>query len=368
MTSFQGERVESSVRGMILAAGFGTRLKAIGRKTPKPMLPVCGIPLIRYALAQMKAAGIHEVVINLHHQGDLIQKTLGDGSTLGMSLMYSLEEPEILGTGGGVRKALRFLGNGPFVVMNGKIVSDLDLGKVLDFHRKSSALATMVVRPDPDARAWGAVELTADGRIARIVGMEAPFAAKTPLQLQGYMFTGIQVLQPEFLASFPEEAFCIVRKAYRSHLESDARLYGYVDRGYWHDHSTLSRYLAGNLNLLARSEPLWPRQGLEALSGVDPRAHLDGSTAVLPPVKICSEARLGPNVTVGPYAVVGSGAVLMEGSLVRNTVVMDHARVEGRFDGFVVSEEEAVKVDLTDEGARCGPRLERGSSRVDDND
>ena len=117
---------------MVLAAGYGTRLEKLGLRRPKPLLPVCGVELARFALAQMAAGSIRRVVINLHHKGSLVRKALGDGSDLGMALTYSLEEGQILGTGGGIRKVRWFFGDNTFVVMNGKIVSDLDLRRALE--------------------------------------------------------------------------------------------------------------------------------------------------------------------------------------------------------------------------------------------
>src|SRR5262245_42821527 len=113
-------------RAMILAAGFGTRLGALSDERPKPLLPVAAVPLIRYVVALLRGHGIHEIVINLHHRGDLIEADLGDGAALGVRIAYSREET-ILGTGGGIKRALPLLAPEgdtaePFFVVNGKIL------------------------------------------------------------------------------------------------------------------------------------------------------------------------------------------------------------------------------------------------------
>src|SRR5688572_21259398 len=146
-------------RAIILAAGFGTRLGALSDERPKPLLPVANVPLIRYAIAHLRGHGITEIAINLHHRGELIEADLGDGSELGCAITYSREE-SILGTGGGLLKIRDWLTRGnrePFFVVNGKILTDVDLQAVIGRHRERDAVATMVVREVPDAERWGAI-------------------------------------------------------------------------------------------------------------------------------------------------------------------------------------------------------------------
>ena len=104
------------MKAIILAAGFGTRLRPLTNNTPKPLLPVGDRPLIQYNLMLLKKYGITEVAINLHYHGEKIRETLGDGRKLGMQIVYS-EEPEILGTGGGIKKVSRFLSDGTFLAI-----------------------------------------------------------------------------------------------------------------------------------------------------------------------------------------------------------------------------------------------------------
>ncbi|MGZ3440519.1 MAG: nucleotidyltransferase family protein, partial [Polyangia bacterium] len=167
-------------RALILAAGFGTRLGALSDERPKPLLPVCDIPLIRYAVALLRGAGIDEIAVNLHHHGELIRAELGD------RFHYS-EEPTILGTGGGIAKLADWLTSGgrdSFVVVNGKIVSDIDIAAALRHHDATNASATMLVREVPDAQKWGAIDVGDDGRVTGIIGQGAPGA-------HACMFTGV---------------------------------------------------------------------------------------------------------------------------------------------------------------------------------
>src|SRR5262245_11304601 len=121
------------VKAMILAAGFGTRLRPLTDCTPKPLLQVAGKPLISYSLALLRAAGIQEVIINLHHRGDGLRAALGKGAAYDMAITYSAENP-ILDTGGAIKKAQPFLEGGRFVVLNADIICDIDLQQLATWH------------------------------------------------------------------------------------------------------------------------------------------------------------------------------------------------------------------------------------------
>ena len=225
------------MKAIVLAAGFGTRLRPLTNNTPKPLLPVGDRPLIQYSLLLLKKYGITEVVINLHHQGKKIEQMLGDGRTLGMQILYS-EEPEILGTGGGMKKASQFLSGGTFIAINGDILVDINLDKVLEFHRWKRSVATMVLREDPDVETYGAIELDSKGRIRRFLRQPDWEGEK----LLPYMFTGIHVLEPKIFKYIPSHGFSPVTEAYQSMLKKDERLFGYPMKGYWRDLGTPKSY------------------------------------------------------------------------------------------------------------------------------
>ncbi|MGZ3426490.1 MAG: sugar phosphate nucleotidyltransferase [Polyangia bacterium] len=273
-------------RALILAAGFGTRLGALSDERPKPLLPVCDIPLIRYAVALLRGAGIDEIAVNLHHHGELIRAELGD------RFHYS-EEPTILGTGGGIAKLADWLTSGgrdSFVVVNGKIVSDIDIAAALRHHDATNASATMLVREVPDAQKWGAIDVGDDGRVTGIIGQGAPGA-------HACMFTGVHVLSPKLIARLPPTGESdSIRQAYIPALLDGERIEAIRYAGYWHEHSTPERYLQGNWNLLSGSVTLtYPPAEIRAIS----------ASAIVEP-----GARLSPQVVVGARSVVRSGARL----------------------------------------------------------
>jgi NDP-sugar pyrophosphorylase family protein len=312
--------------GMILAAGFGTRLGTLSDERPKPLLPVADVPLIRYAEALLHAAGVSRIVVNLHHRGELIERELGD------AVVYS-REGRILGTAGGIRRALPLLGDEPFFVVNGKILLDLDLDEVLRAHRASGAAATLVVRPDPEARRWGAISAPENGGPIRSILGDGDF-----------MFTGVHVISPALVARFPDDGQerCIVKQGYIPWIAEGAPIHAYVARGYFMEHSTPARYLEGNRNVLRGIATLRHPPGV--LVGVDPGARVDPTATIVSPVRIGPGAVIGAAAVVGPDAVVGARAVVAPGTTVAESVVWPDARVDAAARRAIVTPRQRIDV------------------------
>ena len=132
-------------KAMVLAAGFGTRLRPLTYETPKPLLPLQEARIIDYPLELLEQGGITQVVINLHHLGDQIRDYIGNGSRYGFQVAYSVEKPNILGTGGGIKNVQEFMGDEPFVVINGDTLIKADLKELIKHHNESGAAATMTL-------------------------------------------------------------------------------------------------------------------------------------------------------------------------------------------------------------------------------
>ncbi len=307
---------------MILAAGFGSRLGDLGRVRPKPMLPVLGVPLVRWAVRWLHHHGIREIVVNLHHLGEQIEAELGDGSRDGVAIAYSREDGQILGTGGGLRHARPLFDDGhdvPLVVMNAKLLVDLDLPAVLAAHRAAGAEATMVVRPDAEAARWGSQELAADGRIVRLLGREPAVSAPAPVS-EPMMFTGIHVVTPRFLDRIPALGEqCVIRTAYLSLFDEGRGLHGFVTRRYWWEHSTAERYLQGVCNALDGMVPLPYAPG--PVRGVSSEATVEPGAIVTEPVWVGPGARIEAGARVGPHVQLGPGVVVRAGTTVERSVV-----------------------------------------------
>lgn len=316
---------------MLLAAGFGTRLKVLTEQRPKPMLPVCDMPLVRWAAAHCAHHGVRRAVVNLHHLGEQIQREMGDGHDLGLELAYA-PEPEILGTGGGMRAMAGYLPRGTVIVANAKQINDLDLREALAYHRGSGALATLVVRPDDNAERWGAIGVGEGGRITRILDAAAPGAPAGKAAV--HMFTGIHLVEPELLERIPQGVSCIVRQTYMPLVSAGAPMAAFVHRGYFYDHSTPARYLQGNLNLLDGVDlPHAPGQ----LRGISPSARVDPSAEVDPGSLVARDAVVEADARVGPGVVVGAGARVARGVSLNRTVIWPGAEARSDLERAIVT-------------------------------
>jgi NDP-sugar pyrophosphorylase family protein len=295
------------MRAIILAAGLSTRLGTLSAERPKPLFPVCNIPLIRYALALLRGHGITEVAVNLHHHGDQIEHELGG------EVVYS-REPVILGTGGGLRQMGDWLTHGgrdPFFVVNGKLLVDADLNELRARHESANAVATMLVREVPDAARWGAIDVAADGRVSGIIGQGRPSA-------HSCMFTGVHIVSPRLLDRLPPTGESdSIRQAYLPALLDGDRIEGVLLRGYFHEHSTPERYLEGNWNVLAGRATLKYPPG--------------------PFVRIAADAQISPDAQLGPQVVVGAGARIEAGARLERVVIWPGSVVSGELHDAIVT-------------------------------
>ncbi|HWP60527.1 MAG TPA: NDP-sugar synthase [Candidatus Acidoferrales bacterium] len=227
------------MKAMVLAAGRGERLRPITDQTPKALIPVAGRPMIEYPLLLLRHAGITEIVINLHHLGAQIEDYLGDGRRLGLKIHYSREE-RLLDTGGAVRRAKPFLGDGTFIIINSDVLIDLRLQDLIAFHSRREAVATLVLRPDEKAEEFGAIECAEDGRIHRFLNVDIRTGSRAASKKR--MFTGLQVIAPSIFDFMEEDGpFSLTRGTYARLVALGKPLYGFDYFGFWQDLGTAER-------------------------------------------------------------------------------------------------------------------------------
>ena len=212
------------MKAMVLAAGFGNRLRPLTDHTPKPLLPIGGKPMIVHHLEKLATAGFKEVVINLGHLGHKIPEALGDGSTWGLSIAYSDEGPAPLETGGGLTKALPLLGDEPFLLVNGDVWSDLDFSSIPTSLTEND-LATLFLVPKPGWREKGDFSLSN----SRVVESERP----------EYLYAGIALYHPKILDGAKVEKFSIVPRL-KSAISKNL-VGGILFSGEWDDVGTPDR-------------------------------------------------------------------------------------------------------------------------------
>ncbi|MEX1032840.1 MAG: nucleotidyltransferase family protein [Cellvibrionaceae bacterium] len=219
------------MKAMIFAAGRGERMAELTRATPKPLLKVAGKPLIDYTVRRLQQAGIREMVINVAYLGEQIQQYLGDGSRLGVAIVYS-REPYPLETGGAIGHALELLGEAPFVVVNADIWTDYPFEKLLNHQFDAGKLGHLVMVPNPSQLPTGDFYLNE----ALLLQPERDNVAR-----DSFTYSGIALLHPRLVAEYSRrrEKFPLV-EAFREAMQ-DQRLSGEVYRGQWRDIGTPER-------------------------------------------------------------------------------------------------------------------------------
>ena len=302
------------MRAIVLSAGYGTRLWPLTEDRTKPAIPILGKPLVGYVAEYLANFGIDEIVVNLHHRPESVRRALGDGSRFGVKLHY-VEEPVILGTSGALDNTREFFEHETFVVVNGKIITDIDLNAALETHRSTNALATLVLLPNTRRERFSIVE-TEGGRITRFAGMPSvDDAGNVPL-----MFTGIHILEPRIFEYIPRDVFSdSVVHVYPPAIAKGEVVAAHVATGKWRELSTLKRYLDISLELLKESG----------------KSYVAGATTNISPDATVTDSVLWDDVKVGAgarvnRAVLADNVKVPEGEVIENAVVVPRQLVEGK--------------------------------------
>ncbi len=322
------------MRAIILSAGYGTRLWPLTEDRTKPAIPILGQPFVGYVAEYVSRYGCDEVVVNLHHRPESVRRALGDGSRFGVKLHY-MEEPEILGTSGALDNARALLDGDTFVVVNGKIITDIDLNAAIETHRKQDAFATLVLLPNRACERFSVVEAE-DGLLRGFGGMPSKekFTADNP----PLMFTGIHILEPRIFEYIPHGVFSdFVVDVYMKALAKGERIAVHVANESWYELSTIHRYLDISLLLMARKEQTqWSRaKAARFRAGQVSESVLWDNVRVESGAKV-RRAVLGDNVVIAAGDVIENAAVVCA-DLVRGTTAPPKA-LKGEFKGnnFVV--------------------------------
>ena len=322
---------------MILAAGFGTRLKPLTNDLPKPLFPVLNRPILEHTLHFLRSHNIREIAINLHHKPENIISYFGDGKKFEMDLHYSREE-KILGTAGGIKKLQDFFKDDSFWVINSDILTDVDLNDALEFHKEKKSKLTLVVRQVFNTEKYRPIKLDDDGRIVNFLG-HSIMNSKDVTQV---MFTGIQIVEPDIFSRIPENKFYgTTEDVFPEMIKDGLPVYGYLHQGYWADIGTRETYIR------AQADALDGRLILKIPSSRKPEGYLAAQ-----PVHIGKDCKISQDSQVGPYAVLGDNCYLYPGAVVKNsilwpgTTIKNGCTVENSIIGAGVTINKNVKDDL----------------------
>jgi mannose-1-phosphate guanylyltransferase len=301
---------------ILLVGGQGTRLRPLTIHTPKPMLPVAGVPCTEHQIARAREAGVTRIILGTSYRAEVFREYFGDGAGLGVELIYAVEDHP-MGTGGAIRHVAEHLLSGPddpVLVFNGDVLSGVDLPHLLDVHERSHAAVTLYLTRVEDPRAFGLVPTDDDGRVTAF--LEKP---STPEEIvTDQINAGCYVFRRAVIDTIPAgRPVSVERETFPRLLAAGARLQGVVDDGYWLDLGTPLAFVQGSADLVR---------------GLAPSPAVPGPTGeflVLPGAEVSGEALLSGGTVVGSGATVGAGAEVIGSVLFDGAVVAAGAVVRG---------------------------------------
>jgi NDP-sugar pyrophosphorylase family protein len=296
-----------SMKAMIMAAGFGTRLKPLTDNIPKALVPVLNRPVLERNIEYLTRHGIKDIIINAHYHMDQLERFIKGCKIPRVNLSISLE-PEILGTGGGLSKCRDFLKDDTFMIINSDILTDIDLDKAIESHKKSGAVVTMVLH---DYQQFKQVAVT-NNTVNKI------FRDTAPGRLA---FTGIHVLSPTIFDWLPPKGYSdIISQCYIPMIESGISINAHMATGhYWYDIGTIESYIKASRDFLRFNNQ-------HIVKGENVR--LDESATIK------NWAVIGNNVTIGKDVDIDS-SIIMDNAVIKNGT---HIK-----DSIVISEDMIIQ-------------------------
>ncbi len=338
------------MKAVILAGGFGTRLRPLTLELPKPVVPIFDRPFLYYQIEQLRQVpDIDEVILSLNFRPERIEARVGDGAEAGLPVRYRIE-PHPLGTGGAIKFASRGIRE-TVLVVNGDVLTDIDLNAAVARHRERGALATVVLTPVDNPSDYGLVETDADGNVRRFLEKPGPNEITCDT-----INAGIYLLEPATFDRIPDDtAWSIERQYFPSLVERRETFVAHVDRRYWIDIGTPASYMRAHRDLMAGRCAAGPfRESSGAVRRgagcrIAPGADLAGPCFLGDGCVVEEGARIGPESVIGPGCTIGPGAVV------------ERAIVWG---DSAVGAEAAVREAILGEACRVGAGAEVGAGCV----
>lgn len=319
------------MKAVILAGGFGTRLRPLTIEIPKPVVPIFDRPFLCHQMDLLRRVpDVDEVVLSLNYQPDRIEAGVGDRARAGLPLRYRVE-PRPLGTGGAIKFASAGIDD-TVLVLNGDVLTDIDLRAVVARHRRRRAAATIVLTPVDNPSAYGLVETDEDGNVRRF--LEKPDPDEITCDT---INAGIYVLEPATFDRIPDDtAWSMERQYFPSLVECGETFVAHVDRGYWIDIGTPASYMQAHRDLMAGRCAAGPfrkeaagavRRGarcrVSAGAEIAGPSFLGDGCVVAEGARIGAESVIGAGCVIGPRAVVERSIVWSDTTLEADAVVRD---------------------------------------------
>lgn len=281
--------------GILLVGGFGTRLKPLTNESPKPMLPVAGLPVTEHQILAAKKAGIHTLVLATSYLAEVFTPYFGDGSKWGIKILYAVEK-EPLGTGGAIRNAAELLGRDePIVIFNGDVLSRHSIADQIKFHIDKGADATLHLIEVEDARAFGCVPTDESGRVTA-------FLEKMDNPVTNSINAGCYVFAPSVIDEIPlGKVISIERETFPALVQSGRPVFGYKEQAYWLDVGTPAALFKGSRDLVSGEFLLMPGAVVAESARVIGGSAI-GANTVIEAGAMINDCIIGDNVSIGEGA------------------------------------------------------------------
>lgn len=312
------------MKAAMLVGGFGTRLRPLTITTPKPMLPLVNIPFLEIELLHLKEYGVEEVILSTGFLPAVFDEYFGDGSRLGMKLVH-VTEKKPLGTCGAIRNVRKYLGDGPVIVCNGDILTDLDIGALVEYHREKNAVVTITLTRVEDPTPYGLVPLDENCRVKK-------FLEKTssPDQIVTNLINaGTYILDPAILDKVPYgQMYSFEHQLFPDLLDRGAPMFGYPSACYWLDLGTPAKYLAAHHDILDGRIKVEHR-GRETRAGVHvgKRVRISKTARLIDPLLLGDDVSIQGHASVGMETCIGNGVRIGRGSEVKGSVILDNVTI-----------------------------------------
>lgn len=312
------------MKAVVLAGGFGTRLRPLSCTRPKLLFPVCNKPLLDWTLERLASSGVKEVVLAVNYMAEAFIQRYGD-STHGMRLFHSREEKP-LGTGGPIKNAKKLIGRkDPFLVLNGDVLTDFDYSKLMKKHIEKGATATIALYRVEDPSRYGIAELTEKNRVVRFV--EKPAREKAPSNLAN---AGIYALDPDIFDYIPSGRPVSIEREVFPKLVDEGKLYGYDLEGLWIDIGKPEDYLRANKLLLdTKIEKSQLGENVRMKSDVE----IEAPTMVGDRVVIGEKSKVGPYVAIGEHTILGKEVRVENSIIFARVIISDFTSIKGAIIG-----------------------------------
>lgn len=313
------------MQALILAGGFGTRLRPLTLNLPKPVVPLVNRPILAYQIELLKCAGITDIILSLNYQPDKIQEVIGNGEKYGVKIRY-VTEPEPLGTAGAVKFAEEFI-NQTTVILNGDNLINLDISVVAKYHQENNAAAAIVLQRVENPIGYGLVEIDEESNVLNF--LEKPSAETLTKISTRTVNAGTYVLEPSVLDLIPKDKnYSFEYGVFPELLKRNDKFIAFVDDSYWLDVGTPQRYLFAHQEIINNRVSGFSGEDFRSENEVSETAEVCRNSIIGQDCIIKESAKI-ENSVLGENVSVGENSFIKDSVILSGTVIGENVSISG---------------------------------------